>query len=189
MDNHSLQKLVNRIASGKVRINNVFVKGRLRTIVVHSPSSDVKSTADDIYLETLNESTALGVYTASECLDLSYELGLWSSDEEKRLEKIPKDMEEMKVLIYQHFAKPSEANSIRRNLRAAESTYFQLLNKKHSLDVLSAESIARKMREHFILARCSFFDYPPKPVFAQNFWLDRRSDSFLLQLVDRKSVV
>lgn len=181
MDSQQAQKIVNRICAGKVRINNIDWRGSSRTFVVTSPNAEIRYEADDIYADVLEESRTFGVFSSNECVLMAMDRGYWDEEKEERIDKIPKDIEEMKVLIFENFKKPSVRDGVRRNLRAAEKTFSELHSMKFKLDHLSAEYLAKNFSMQYVLSKTIFLP-SGKPLIG-NFWRTPFSDTFLLYLM------
>lgn len=182
MDNQLAQKIVNRICAGSVRIKDIIWKGMPSVFLVSSPNATIRYQADDIYADVLEEARTFGVFSSNECVLMAMERGKWSEEKEAKIKKIPKDIEEMKILIFENFNQPSVREGIRSNLRAAENKFTELHMDKHYLDSWSAETLARNFSMQYVLSETVFHDDGNK--FIDNFWNTSYSDSFLLYLMN-----
>lgn len=183
MDKAQLLKLVNRICAGKSRIVDFYIRGSYNTLVLTPPSFETKMRADELYDDVLCQAIGYGLYSSDECIELAKKQQIWDDDKAARLEKIPRDVEEMKILIYQNFHKPSIVAGIRSNLRAAEETHHTLSCEKYSLEFLSSEFLARSFRYHYVLYETLYYDNGTR-VFSGNYWDDNTSETLLSNLIN-----
>jgi hypothetical protein len=173
---------VNRICAGKSRIVDFYIRGGYNTLVLTTPDFDTRLRADEIYDSVLCEAIGADLYSADQCVELARQYNRWDNEKESRLEKIPKDIEEMKVLIYQNFHKPAIVSGIRKNLRAAEETQNTLSCEKYSYDFLSSEYLARAIRYQYILENTLYYDSGVR-VFSGDYWDDSTPDTIIANLI------
>ena len=115
MDRAERQKCISRIASGVT----IFTYNDL-DYVINPPSTLNIQIAERIYEARLKKAKSVGVLSSEEFLENLIELGLWSQDEETRLQMLPKTIEEFKVLLYQNYVKYRNNDKIRKSLRKAQ---------------------------------------------------------------------
>lgn len=181
MDLLTTRKILNRICAGKSRIGDFSLNKTYQTLIYIAPSLEDNIIADEVYEDVLCEAIGLGLYSAEDCIDLSYEDGFWDDEQEERLQKIPRDIEEMKLLIYQRHNRPTEVEMIRANLRAAENLHSDLLCQKYIYDYLSAENVARSFRISCLIQRNLYYSNNQK-VFTNDYWMDSTSEAVIVNL-------
>ncbi len=166
----SKELLVARIISGSYRCR-VFQGGKPITLLLKSPTVEQKYIAEEVYLETLRDSEIDGAMSDEELLIHLVEEGLWDTDKQTRLDGLIKDIEEIKVKLYQMTFRSSERKIIREALKKAKLEVIQLQATRHSQDHLSCSGAAELTRNRYILGCSLYYATSGRPVFtADSFW-------------------
>lgn len=140
------EQLLSRIISGrtKIRSNN-------KLLYILPPTSHTKSVADELYEHTYNECLKNGLYNDVELYDFLLSHNHWSVEEDNRVTGLEKDIEEMKVKLYQLNFQSHERSFVKVCLRDAKEQHLSLLKKKTTFDYLGADSVANSARQKYMV--------------------------------------
>lgn len=127
-------------------------------VSVFAPSIQVKVAANHLFRESLTEANFAGLLTEQEALDILIENDLWGEKEENNLEQFNKDVDQLKVKIFEFFFKSQEKAVARELLSRARKEQLRLFNLRHSFDFFTAECFAQSVKLKYIIS--SSIKYP-----------------------------
>lgn len=139
------ERLVNRIVSGVVPIK-VYFRGRLRTFYVAPLTRPQNLLVDDIYEDALGRAEVEGLYSEDDLLDWLVDGGLWDEAREAQRTGLPRDIEKLKMGVYEFRDKPKEREQTRAMLRTAQTKLLELECARHQHDHLTQSGFARQAR-------------------------------------------
>jgi len=87
--------LIARIIAGFIRFNY-----KDKIYLIKHPERHDRYIAEEIYQEALVDASVEGLYTDHEINDMLIEHGIWNDEKEELLEKLNKEIEELKVNLY-----------------------------------------------------------------------------------------
>lgn len=163
MEPQERELLVARICSGTIRIK---IKGE--TCLLKHHTLDDAYIGNEIYQETLKEAHFEGVFTDDEIYELMMETGLWDDNKDSLLKKLPKEIEEFKVKLFQATFKSNEKKTIRKALEIAKAKLNELFAIRHQYDSFSCLGLAAISRTRYLVYR-SVFRLDGTPFFSANF--------------------
>lgn len=152
------------------KINSLLyriIKGRLRFRVgglylhIYEPDSDLIERSYDIYEETYDNSYYGGAYVQEEIINKLIEENIWTPLDDKTMESINKEVEDLKVNCFQNFYKKSELFKLKRQIAHKNKEIEKILTRKHSLDFLSCEYMAETARQNWLIANNCYLDGAP----------------------------
>lgn len=144
---------ISRIRSGVyiVKCNGLKLK-------VYQPTIDEDFELQEIYAESYDLARNDNIKTDEEMLEWMKYSGLWSDEEEEKIEKINKDIEKLKVEIYQNRNNDRMRETIRAYIRAAEKAVIKLQEKKTSYYSTTCEGIANSDKLHAFIKKCTYLN-------------------------------
>ena len=151
MKHHEREFFISRIRSSKLRI-----KYEDLILYIIPPTFDILSDSCEIYNEFYQQSYIDGVMDEDENNQWMLENGLWSYSEEEKIKVIQKDIEKLKVEIYNARNNERLAQTIRAYIRAAEKQLNQLHNKKHIYYSNTCEGIASSEKAIHIVKNSTY---------------------------------
>ena len=130
MNEREKQKYVMSIISGITYIN---IKGDAYI----SREADLlsKHIAEEIYDKRLEEALSKGILSDEEINKQLIEMNMWSEEEDKILEDMPKVIEELKFQLYSAYKTFRSRDPIRKNLNKQKEKFSELMNKKNTLSI------------------------------------------------------
>ncbi len=151
MKHHEREFFISVIRSG-----NVYVKTKNKRLCI-KPLTYIQSIDSiDVYNESYDQALMDGLMTEEEAESVMISKGVWTSEDDERLEGLKKDMEKLKIEIYNNRKKPQMREAIRKYLRAGESSTFDLIQKKHAYYSNTCEGVATLDKSSWIIRNTTF---------------------------------
>jgi hypothetical protein len=167
MDLAQRELLVARVLSGRTRLR--LVEGRReKTFWLRSPTALERYEAAEVYHEALAGASLRGVPDQDDTQDLLRRKGLWDDARAQELEQLEKDVETLKVKLYESLFRSNDADRARLLLAANRRRQAELLTQKHAWDVVTTTGHAATVRARFLAIRCLLRADGTTPVYAGN---------------------
>lgn len=151
MNLYEREYFVARLRSGvyNVRLDNVLVTIKTPTIfdTLHG---------EEIFLEKFNEFQKEGILTEDEIEEWMIDKKLWTTEQEESIAKTKKDIETLKVQIYEQRSHVRQREGLRRYLRAAETVLAKLQSEKSELKSRTCENMAFEAKTLAVFERCCY---------------------------------
>ena len=139
--------LVARVVAGVLRL-----RLRGRTYTLRWPTREQRLEAEEVFREALEQATLDDIQTDEEVVDFLVGEGFWSEKDESALLGLPKDIENLKVGLYESRA-TDRAGQIRDTLERARQALRKLESRRHQYDHTTRLGIARVAAMRYKLAR------------------------------------
>lgn len=133
-----------------------------KSLFISSPSRECKFLAEDIFLTSYRAAIEEGALSEEEITNLLEKYGIWNDDGEKRLNTFIKDMENIKVQMYENWSHEAKLKTLRGALEDTTREINRSLEQKQMFDQVSAKSVAMYSRQHFIVG-CSIYKAKNRP--------------------------
>ena len=156
MKQHEREYFVSRIRSGIYYIyhNNIKVK-------VLTPTIEDELLANDLFNETYQLSLDDDLMTEEEMLDWMESKGFWTEKDDEKIKGLEKDLERLRVEIFNARNNESLRETIRQYIRAGERQLKKQIEKKSEYHGNTCEGIASLEKSIFLIKRCSFIGSEP----------------------------
>jgi hypothetical protein len=151
MKHHEREFFISRIRSGKT---NIIIDNN--KIIIISPTIDILQESCEIFDEIYEKSYNDGIMTEEDNENWMIESQLWSKEEEEKIKGYNKDLERLKVEIYNAKNNDALKEKIRLYLRSGEKQLLELQNKKNQYYLNTCEGIATSEKTAFIIKNTSF---------------------------------
>lgn len=164
--------LISRICAGlfkfKYQEKNLFIK---------QPTRLQRYISNEIYHEVFIDCLEDGLYDNLSLNKFMYTKGFWDNEREDLLNKLPKEIENFKVALYESKFRSDQKETIRRCLSIAKNKHEELVSEKNKYNYLSAAGTALAAKMKYIIG-ISLYRSNEKPVYTDDdFW---QSDDPLL---------
>lgn len=148
MKQHEREYFTSRIRSGIYRLNFEKLLLKIRPITLEQ-NFELQEKALIYYSEVREE----GFLTNDEILEQMKQRGLWLQKDEDRIEGLQKDIDRLKVELFENRNKKKLVSQIRKYLKAGKEQFMEMMAKKYDLCENSCEGVlyARKMKEYVSL--------------------------------------
>ena len=146
MDFQKRELFLLKIRFGKIKISKLNCELYPPTIEDKLESCEIY---DQAYFNALNEE----MMTEHQMIEWMIEHNLWSHHEEKDLEGLRKNIEDIKVEVYKLNKEKNKANQLKRYLRSVEKKLNDQINKKNLYYYNTCESIANLEKLRYIIKR------------------------------------
>ena len=168
------------ILTNRIITATIFLKVNESVYRLSPPTLEDIALADFVYEEVFNSDKYDGMLTREQAFLYLKKEGVWSEEDDKKIEDTSKLIEDIKVEMYKSLYNLAQLNSLRARLRATEKYLSFLYSVKYKLDELTLEYHAEKTKSDFLTAMC-IFDLNNKKVYNyDNYW-----DSSNLYVVKR----
>ena len=137
MEAYKRDFLISRIITGRT----IFKKGNL-VLHIDELGTEEEFDLNQHYVDVYEEAEDFGLYTSEEILKKISEEGLWTEDDEELLNKLPKNIENHKVSMFDSKFSTINRELIRKRLRADEERLSLLSNKKNTYQHITCEGYA-----------------------------------------------
>lgn len=179
MDQESKEKIINRICAGYLSF--IYDKAGF---FIGSPTLEIKCRADDWYEEFYEDSLNNGFYSEDDFEFYLLDNELWTDSNESKLKSLIKDIENIKVGIYESIFKSNQKIKLKKALVVANTELMQLYNQKHLYDHLSAKGHAKNLKLKYLVAM-SIYNNKWEPIFTNDItYLDSNN-----KIIDRAMFV
>jgi hypothetical protein len=155
MNHDRRELLVNRILSGQVRCTKYTGLGK-DTFIIRSPSNDIKYEASEIYEEALRRASFYEIMNEDRLETYLIRNKLWTPEKQARLDALPKEIDDLKVNLFECINKSRERILHRESLKTKKQAIEELYIEKHSFDYLTCSGFASYIKSKFILANTVF---------------------------------
>jgi hypothetical protein len=156
MNTYEREYFVSRLRSGIYFIKMSGVKIRVLT-----PTIEDEYEANEVFREAYDKALMENIFTEEEMWDWMISRGLWSDEKEEKIKGIQKDIEKLKVGIYENRYQPERAEVTRQYLRHAEKVLVETRSEKHDLFGKTCEGLATQEKSLAIFERCCFVGTEP----------------------------
>src|SRR5687768_12122152 len=131
MDQATKEQLVARIIAGCVRCKINLGDDSKLTLVIKKPSLEQIYVSYLIAQDYHDELEEFGGMTEDEVLDFMMEHEIWTTEDQQTLDTCIKNIEELKVKLYNLQYKSSQKKTARDYLEATKKEYQRLMTKRH----------------------------------------------------------
>ncbi len=166
MEQHRREFFVARILSGHLRIRH---NDKVYLISNLSPLQAYR--AAEIYEDALSSDIAKELMPEEEIIEYMKSIGLWSDLKQQQLDNTKKQMEDLKVRLYQCAYRSLEAKKVRHDIQDVRKLTTELLLAKHSLDHMTRESYAALLKQNYTVG-ASLRTENGTPVFMDESFVD-----------------
>ena len=118
---------------------------------IHPLTIEQNYIAQEVFRDSYEEALFSGVFAKKEMRELMVEQGVWSEEEDLKIKRNTKKIEDLKLAIYNNFLVPVKRERIRSELRELEQEQAILFQKKHTNDHLDCEGLATYARWNWII--------------------------------------
>jgi hypothetical protein len=153
MKQHEREFFISMIRSG-----NVKIKYNDLVLIIKPPTFDLVQDACDVYNETYQQAYIDGMMDEDENYDWMINNEMWSYDDEQKIKGLEKDLERLKIEIYNARNNVKLKNSIRMYIRSGETQLKNINNKKHAYFSNTCEGIATSEKTSHIIKNSTYYE-------------------------------
>lgn len=144
---------VARILSGMTRLR-LWDNGQERLFILRTPTPSERYMAIEAATQAVAEAEMEGLWTEAELLTFLRDNGLWTEEKQKMFDQVEKDIDTLKVKLYQMAFRSAELLVGRRMLLTAKNKHNELYAERHFYDHMTAEGQAPLARMRYMVGRC-----------------------------------
>jgi hypothetical protein len=155
LSHEEVEKHLLRIFSGKEVV--MFEKDNDNLFIAFKhPSNDIKIQASIIYKDAYTKAIKEGMFPTEELEKLIVERGLFTEEDQKRVDKLENQIEAQKILLAKTVKVAAKQDRIKEIIERYEKQLREIQYKKQSKLNMSAESKAEEMRSSFYCWACTY---------------------------------
>lgn len=132
-----------------LKVNNIRIK-------VLTPTIEDEYLSNEVFMDSFDEARSDDILTFDEMVKWMREKELWSDEKEQKIEGCKKDIEKLKIEIFDARNNERLRETIRLYLRAAERGLIKYQSEKDELFSKTCEGIALQDKAMFLFERCCF---------------------------------
>lgn len=153
MKHHERELFIYTLRTGKIYIEY----DDLELIIVPS-TFEQNFRASKIYQKAYNQAYSEEIMTEDETLTWMVERGLWSYEDDEKVKGLEKDLERLKVEIYNARNNDQLKERIRLYIRAGEKQLMDKLNEKNQYFTNTCEGIASTEKTEYIIRNTTYLN-------------------------------
>jgi hypothetical protein len=146
MDQRTIGIYLSRILSGFFVF---FHKGQKYKLIY--PDISIKYEAELYAAEIYDDNKFNDWIMEEDIVHLLITMGMWSHNGDTNLKNLEKQIEDLKVDLYNNSLNPNKIKSLRRTLQNTKNTYNKQYSIRHSLDQYTAQGYSDYLKNHYIL--------------------------------------
>lgn len=156
MKQHEREYFISKLRSGIYT-----VKDGALTLKIYQPTIEQELELNEIYNEAYERAAEDDFMTEEQMLEWMREKELWTQKDDEKIEGLKKDVERLKVEIYNAKNNEELKEHIRLYIRAGEKQYTQVALKKGSFYENTCEGIASAEKSFAFIRMCTFLGKEP----------------------------
>lgn len=168
---HEREYFVSRIRTGTYKIN---YEGS--PITLYTPTLEDEFRAKEAYCEAYMEAEVDGVKTQDQMLEYLNSIGHWTAEDDAKEAGFLKDLERLRLEIYNNRFKTKMREDIRTWIRKGEKQYLEHMSKKMLYQENTCEGVALMEQVLCQLNHCAFYNNRPvynyQHINVRRIWLD-----------------
>lgn len=165
----------------RIRCNFYNVKFPNLTFKVLHPKIEDTFEANQVYCDSYNSLVLDGIKTQEEMEEWMIKSGMWTEEDEEKREGLEKDIEKLKIEIFNYRNQESQRETIRKYLRAGEKQLSEHTNKKMMFYENTSECMAQLDRYLFLIRKSTLLNSSPyefnedSPIGERHVWIKLQS--------------
>lgn len=153
MDQRTLGIYLSRILSGFY----LFIYGNKQYKLVY-PDISIKYQAELYANQEYDNNRFNDWITEDTIIDMLVSIGLWTYTGDNNLKNIEKQIDDLKVDLYNNSLNPNKVKSLRKNLDNFKESYNKLYSIRHSLDPYTVNGYSQILKNQYILIHSLYND-------------------------------
>jgi hypothetical protein len=130
-------------------------------VKVLTPTLEDEYLANEVFLEAFDHARKDELMVEEEMFEWMVDRGLWSSEKDEKIKTLKKDIEKLKIEIFNARNKEAFRENIRLYIRAAEKATAELMAEKNENFSRTCEGIATQEKAVELFKRCCFVGGEP----------------------------
>jgi hypothetical protein len=115
--------------------------------------------AEIVYDKAFREARFYGVMTSKQLQDRLIDFGMWDADSEDRMDEIVKQLESIKLRMFDDYMGIKDVGGLRKQIETLNSEWSELAQKRGKFSVYSAESLALLHKNQYVACIGCGLDY------------------------------
>ena len=152
MKHYERELFVSRVRSGVYFVEHEGIKLKIVT-----PTIEEELEMAEGYNQAYEDAVAEDFMTEDQTLEWMKSRGLWGDEDEEKIKALKRDLEKLKVGIYENRNKDDIREGIRNYIRGAEKQLAKQTDKKHSFSSNTCEGVAMLEKSFDFIKTCTYY--------------------------------
>tara|TARA_B100000029_G_scaffold284648_1_gene278472 strand:+ start:7117 stop:8136 length:1020 start_codon:yes stop_codon:yes gene_type:complete len=139
----------------RIGVGYLKYKGDDLTLYVHDPTAEEAYEAQQYALQCYEDSLFSGMYTREVLEGVLKDRKLWTDRDEEKLKGLPKEIEDLKLKMWENLLRSNTREALRKHLRRAEKQLAETFDKKYSYDIFTCEGYSSYAKSSWLLEHCT----------------------------------
>ena len=174
MKHYERELFVSRVRSGVYFVEHEGIKLKIVT-----PTIEEELEINEAYIKAYEEALEDDFMTEDQSVEWMRSRNLWTDEDEEKTKQLKKDLDTLRVEIFNNRNKSELRERIRKYIRAAEEALNKQSNKKSSFISNTCEGIAMVEKSCELIKTCTYYG-------GDKYDFDRLSVEFVLHLFQEK---
>ena len=153
MKQHEREYFVSQLRSGIFHLVEDDI-----TLTIVNPTVEQYCESCRVFSQAYSEAYRSGIMTKDDMLLWMTKQGMWSQGKEDQIEGLKKDIERLKVEIFNARNKTDLVNRIRQYIRAGEKQLFDIMSEQLENYPNTLEGVATASQTSWLIEHCTFLD-------------------------------
>jgi hypothetical protein len=150
MKQHRREYLISRI-----RVGVYLVEYKGITLTIYPPTLEQVLQSNVVYNEVFDEAYEDGLMDEEEMEEWMREQNIWTKEDDESVEVIKKDIEKLRIQIYENRHNDELKERIRLYLRAGEKGLQEQLQKQYQFAANTCEGLAKSEQHRWFIKNCT----------------------------------
>ncbi len=146
MEVYERECFISRIALGYIKYIDEYV-----SLYIYHPDIDVSYESQEVYKQSYQRAYDKGVSTEDEIVYFLMEHQLWDDEKETILKKLPTDLEDLKVQLFEAAYNDTAKFQIRNQIRGLKKTIGDMSSIRHSYDHITCQGLATYSKWNYVI--------------------------------------
>lgn len=148
-----VERLIAKISSGK---DFVYIDNLKDFLLFRHPDLETRQLADAIYERSYNRAIEEGLLPLEKLENLIAERGIYTEQDQQQVDRLRSQLEAQTVLLSKTVKVKANRDRISNKISDLKNQIAEILNKKHSRLILSAESKSEEAKNQYLCWACVF---------------------------------
>jgi len=168
MEFNARETLVLRIISGSIHINV-----NSRDFLVKTPSPETRYKAQLLYNRRLNELQSSSLLSEDQLIDFLLRNNLWSIEDQSKLDSLPKDIENLKVQLYELVFKSNQRKEVKALIKRGKEELRTLRERRSRFQHITPEGNASISKLYYLIGSSLYYYNTDRKVYKSDKWIDK----------------
>jgi hypothetical protein len=166
---------------------NIRINGHDYKIIY--PDNEIKYEAEKLYVSLMQDSRFDTEYLNDAQLEkILIHNNIWSLEQQVKLNGIEKEIDKIKVKLYQNYSRKETRKKIKTELKILREYHNELFSSRHSLDYLTLDFFATNIKNQYLISQCILNEQNEKVFDSDYYKIDLDLLKNFIQEIDKHKI-